>query len=58
MPKTSDKLQTKDWEFCSIRLPRNIKEELRKDSKEEMRPIGLHISYILIQYVKNKKGEC
>ena len=56
MPKTTDKLQTKDWEFCSIRLPKDIKEKLRQDAKEEMRPIGLHISYVIIQYIKNKKG--
>tara|TARA_R100000458_G_C8236771_1_gene216900 strand:- start:455 stop:640 length:186 start_codon:yes stop_codon:yes gene_type:complete len=57
MPRTVDKLQTKNWESMSVRIPREIKEKLREDAKEEMRPIGLHMSYIILQYFKNKKGK-
>jgi hypothetical protein len=52
---TTTKLQTKDWEHMSVRLPEGVKDALRKDAIEEMRPIGLHASYIIQQYLKEKK---
>ena len=52
---TVDKLQTKGWEHISVRLPKGVKDSLRKDAKEEMRPIGLHASYIIQQYLRDKQ---
>jgi len=44
---------TKDWEFTSLRLPKNLLKDLRIDAKSNMRPIGLHIAYILDNHINN-----
>tara|TARA_R100000152_G_C6626367_1_gene75404 strand:- start:345 stop:548 length:204 start_codon:yes stop_codon:yes gene_type:complete len=55
------KVMTKEWEFTSLRLPKGLLKLLRLDAKENMRPIGLHLAYILDKhindiYVQNDKG--
>ena len=52
---TTTKLQTKNWEFMSLRLPHEIKEKIREDAKKHMRPIGMHLSFIVTEYFKEKK---
>ena len=42
------------WE--QVRILKEVKNLVSEDAKEEMRPIGLHMSYIILQYLKNKKG--
>ena len=49
-------VMTKDWEFTSLRLPKNLLKHLRIDAKKNMRPIGLHIAYILDKHI-NKGGK-
>ena len=47
---------TKDWEFTSLRLPKNTLKNLRIDAKKNMRPIGLHIAFIIDRHLEyNKK---
>tara|TARA_R100001594_G_scaffold88892_1_gene123218 strand:- start:158 stop:340 length:183 start_codon:yes stop_codon:yes gene_type:complete len=47
---------TKDWEFTSLRLPKNLLKDLRVDAKKNMRPIGLHIAFIIDRHLEyNKK---
>ena len=46
--------RTKSWE--QVRILKEVKELVYEDAKEEMRPIGLHMSYIILQYLKNNKG--
>jgi|TARA_R100000479_G_scaffold173941_1_gene121075 hypothetical protein len=50
------KVITKDWEFTSLRLPKNLLKDLRIDAKKSMRPIGLHIAYVLDKHI-NKGGK-
>ena len=52
---TTTKLQTKNWETMTLRLPYYIKEKIRKDAKRHMRPIGMHLSFIVTEYFDNKK---
>lgn len=49
-------VMTKDWEFTSLRLPKNLLKDLRIDAKKNMRPIGLHIAYVLDKHI-NKGGK-
>ena len=42
------------WE--QVRILKEVKNLVSEDAKEEMRPIWLHMSYIILQYLKNKKG--
>ena len=53
MAKSDTKVITKDWEFTSLRLPKNLLKLLRIDAKSNMRPIGLHIAYILDKHINN-----
>ena len=47
---------TKDWEFTSLRLPKNTLKNLRIDAKKNMRPIWLHIAFIIDRHLEyNKK---
>ena len=46
-------LMTKEWEFTSLRLPKKLLKLLRIDAKSNMRPIGLHIAYILDKHINN-----
>ena len=47
---------TKDWEFTSLRLPKNTLKNLRIDAKKNMSPIGLHIAFIIDRHLEyNKK---
>ena len=47
---------TKDWEFTSLRVPKNTLKNLRIDAKKNMRPIGLHIAFIIDRHLEyNKK---
>jgi len=55
MKDTTKNILTKDWEFCSIRLPKELKNKISKDAKNNMRTIGLHIAYILDKHVKENK---
>ena len=56
MAKSDSKVMTKDWEFTSIRLPKNTLKNLRIDAKKNMRPIGLHIAFIIDRHLEyNKK---
>jgi len=55
MPK-NQKTQTQDWEFASIRLPKELMKKVREDAYKEMRPIGLHISYIIKSHLE-KRGK-
>jgi hypothetical protein len=48
-------LQTKNWGTMTLRLPHDIKEKIRKDAKKHMRPIGMHLSFIVTEYFKEKK---
>ena len=49
-------VMTKDWEFTSLRLPKNTLKNLRIDAKKNMRPIGLHIAFIIDRHLEyNKK---
>ena len=50
------KVITEDWGYTSIRLPKNLLEDLRVDAKKHMRPIGLHIAYVLDKHI-NKGGK-
>tara|TARA_R100000479_G_C6364426_1_gene194354 strand:+ start:56 stop:229 length:174 start_codon:yes stop_codon:yes gene_type:complete len=52
---TTTRLQTKDWEYMTLRLPYDIKEKLREDANKHMRPIGMHLSFIVTEYFKEKK---
>ena len=52
---TTKKLQTKNWGFMTLRIPHNIKEKIREDAKKHMRPIGMHLSFIVTEYFKEKK---
>ena len=52
---TTTKVQTKDWEYMTLRLPYDIKEKIREDAKKHMRPIGMHLSFIVTEYFKEKK---
>jgi hypothetical protein len=52
---TTTKLQTKNWGTMTLRLPHDIKEKIRKDAKKHMRPIGMHLSFIVTEYFKEKK---
>ena len=47
------KVETKEWEFPSLRLPKKLLKLLRIDAKSNMRPIGLHIAYILDKHINN-----
>tara|TARA_R110002020_G_scaffold227539_15_gene438208 strand:+ start:489 stop:671 length:183 start_codon:yes stop_codon:yes gene_type:complete len=49
------KTPTKGWESATIRLPKKLMENIRKDAFDKMRPIGLHISYVIKEYLK--KGD-
>ena len=50
------KVITEDWGYTSIRLPKNLLEDLRVDAKKHMRPIGLHIAFIIDRHLEyNKK---
>ena len=52
----NDILTEKDWEFTSLRLPKNLLKDLRVDAKKNMRPIGLHIAFIIDRHLEyNKK---
>jgi len=44
---------TKEWEFTSFRLPKKLLKSVRLDAKANMRPIGLHIAYILDKHINN-----
>tara|TARA_Y100001970_G_scaffold275907_1_gene377812 strand:+ start:222 stop:410 length:189 start_codon:yes stop_codon:yes gene_type:complete len=56
MAKSDTKVITKDWEFTSLRLPKNLLKDLRVDAKKNMRPIGLHIAFIIDRHLEyNKK---
>ena len=56
MAKSDTKVITKDWEFTSLRLPKNLLKDLRVDAKKNMRPIGLHIAFIIDRHLQyNKK---
>ena len=56
MAKSDSKVMTKDWEFTSFRLPKNLLKDLRVDAKKNMRPIGLHIAFIIDRHLEyNKK---
>ena len=56
MAKSDTKVITKDWEFTSLRLPKNTLKNLRIDAKKNMRPIGLHIAFIIDRHLEyNKK---
>ena len=46
-------VMTKEWEFTSLRLPKKLLKLLRIDAKANMRPIGLHIAYILDKHINN-----
>lgn len=46
-------VMTKEWEFTSLRLPKKLLKLLRIDAKSNMRPIGLHIAYILDKHINN-----
>lgn len=56
MAKSDSKVMTKDWEFTSFRLPKNMLKDLRLDAKKNMRPIGLHIAFIIDRHL-NKGGK-
>tara|TARA_X000001388_G_scaffold70361_1_gene59440 strand:- start:459 stop:638 length:180 start_codon:yes stop_codon:yes gene_type:complete len=49
------KTPTKDWEHATIRLPKKLMKQIREDAFNEMRPIGLHISYLIKNYLKGAK---
>ena len=55
MRDTTEKLQTKEWEHMSVRIPKETKDKLREDAKKNLRPIGMHLSWIIINYLENKK---
>ena len=57
MRDTTEKLQTKEWEHMSVRIPKETKDKLREDAKNNLRPIGMHLSWIVINYLENKKGK-
>jgi hypothetical protein len=57
MPKKQDttkNLQTKKWAFMSVRLPFDIKNALKEDARKHYRPVGLHASFIISKYLKEK----
>tara|TARA_R100000742_G_C4187694_1_gene20777 strand:+ start:12 stop:194 length:183 start_codon:yes stop_codon:yes gene_type:complete len=54
---TTTKLQTKNWGFMTVRIPHEIKEQIRKDAKKNMRPIGMHLSFIIQEYFKGINNE-
>ena len=54
---TCEKMQTKDWSTMTVRLPKSVKEHLRTDAKENVRPIGMHLSYIIINHFKQKESK-
>ena len=55
MPSVNQKTPTKDWEYATIRLPKKLMKQIREDAFNEMRPIGLHISYVIKNYLKGAK---
>jgi len=44
-----------NWEFVSIRLPKDVKTQIKKDAKKNLRPIGLHITKVIMDYLKEKE---
>ncbi len=58
---TTTKMQTKGWVTMTLRIPKGINEGLREDAKKNMRPIGMHLSYIVRKYLleveEKQKGE-
>ena len=49
------KTPTKDWDFATIRLPKDLMEKIRKDAFDNLRPIGLHISFVIKRYLEGGK---
>ena len=49
---TTTMLQSKNWEHMSVRLPKETKDKLREDAKKHMRPIGMHLAYVVTKYYK------
>jgi predicted DNA-binding protein len=45
----------KDWIMVSIRMPRDVKMQIKKDAKRNMRPVGLHITKIIKDYLEGDK---
>ena len=58
MPRedTTRGLITKEWEHLSVRLPKGLKKLLKEQAKAEMRPVGLHASYIIMKHLEEEKN--
>ena len=54
---TTTKMQTKDWEHMSIRLPKEIKTSLYEDAKRHLRPVGMHLTWILGNHFNLRKWQ-
>tara|TARA_R100001530_G_scaffold67207_1_gene47948 strand:- start:194 stop:373 length:180 start_codon:yes stop_codon:yes gene_type:complete len=48
---TTTEIQTKGWSTMTLRISKELKDALREDAKFHMRPIGMHLSYIVQNYL-------
>ena len=51
---TTTSMQTKGWEHMTIRLPKEVKTNLYEDAKRHLRPVGMHLAWILMNYLNLK----
>ena len=58
---TTTKMQTKGWSTMTLRISKELKDALMEDAKKNIRPIGMHLSYIVRKYLleveEKQKGE-
>jgi len=52
---TTTKLKTKNWEHMSVRLPKEVKELIYVDAHKNLRPVGMHLAYIVLKYFNKDK---
>lgn len=49
---TTKNMQTKEWETKTMRLHKSVAEALSEDAKMNMRPVGMHIAWIINYYLQ------
>ena len=49
------KTTTKNWEGATLRLPKDLMVKIRKDAFDNLRPIGLHIGFVIKKYLEKKE---
>lgn len=51
---TTTKMQTKGWEYMTARFPKEVKQQLHEDAKRHLRPVGMHLAWILMNHLNLK----